>query len=118
MLSLTEQHWNLRLTHAPSAIQDYLSNRPGLGPCGSGFGYATEYQEPIHFCRPVAVYIRILLVIITRDLPQFILVMIVVLLSFGGGLYFALRGEPNVTGSGDFNPVHDTNLGLFPDDTR
>ena len=77
-----------------------------------------------YFCRSVAVYVRILLKIITRDLIQFISVMVVVLLAFGGGLYFALRGRTHTpdsgsgSGSDEFDPVDDTDLGLFPDDTR
>ena len=77
------------------------------------------------FCRSVAVYISILQRIITRDLPQFIVVMVVVLIAFGGGVYFALRGEKNPSNedepgstSDDFDPVYDTGLGIFPDDTR
>ena len=41
-----------------------------------------------------------------------------VLIAFGGGLYFALRGETNNRGSLDFDPVEDSNLGVFPDETR
>ena len=43
-----------------------------------------------------------------------------VIVSFGGGLYLALRGE-TINGSGNsttFDPVDDTSLGKNPDETR
>ena len=60
---------------------------------------------------------KILLLVIMRDLTQFLLVFVVVVISFGGGLYLALRGE-TINNSGDFDPVDDTNLGRYPDDTE
>ena len=69
----------------------------------------------------VGVYAVILKHIARRDVTRFWLVFIVVLISFGGGFYLALRGEVingRSSNSSSFNPVDDTSLGIHPDETR
>ena len=44
-------------------------------------------------CRPVGEYVAILVLLITRDVPQFAIVFIVIIFSLGGALYFALTGN-------------------------
>ena len=77
----------------------------------------------IMFSRYVAVYIDILVRVLVRDVSRFVLVFLVFMVSFGGGLYFALRGEPCTVPQEDvagmmFNPLTNTSLCLHPDETR
>ena len=73
-------------------------------------------------CRGVGTYVAILVRIIIYDLYQFVIVFLVVLLSFAGGLYFSLRGEPcpasSTTESGQFNAASNTSLCIHPEHTR
>lgn len=45
------------------------------------------------FVRAIANYVYILLKLLRRDVIQFALVFCAALFTFGGGFYFALRGE-------------------------
>lgn len=45
------------------------------------------------FVRPIANYVYILLKVLKRDIIQFGLVFCAALFTFGGGFFFALRGE-------------------------
>ena len=63
--------------------------------------------------------------IIKRDIGQFVAVFIVVIVSFGGGLYFSLRADTCrlaadrvTTDEIEFSPVNNTSLCLHPDETR
>ena len=84
-------------------------------------------------CRPVGIYVAVLLLVMKRDLLRFLLLFSVLIISFGGGFYLALRGEVISNGSinsssnasinsgsnaSDFDPINDTSLGLFPHETR
>ena len=78
------------------------------------------YITTLKPCRSVGVHVVILVQVVKRDLKQFLVVFIVVIVSFGGGLYLALRGE-TINGSNNstsFDPVDDTSLGIYPDETR
>ena len=96
-----------------------------------------ESGESIHHfslvCRPVGIYVAVLLLVMKRDLLRFLLLFSVLIISFGGGFYLALRGEIISNGSinsssnasinsgsnaSDFDPINDTSLGLFPHETR
>jgi len=74
-------------------------------------------------CRGVGTYVAILVQIIIYDIYQFVIMFVVVLLSFGGGLYFALRGEPcpasdDTNEGGRFDVVSNTSLCIHPEHTR
>ena len=63
--------------------------------------------------------------IIIHDIVQFLIVFIVVTVSFGGGLYFSLRADTcrlpadrMTTDEVKFSPVINTSLCLHPDETR
>ena len=80
----------------------------------------------------------VLLLVMKRDLPQFLLLFSVLIISFGGGFYLSLRGERISSGSSDnsssnyssnyssnassnasnFDPIYHTSLALYPDETR
>ena len=68
----------------------------------------------------VGVYLQVLILVITRDVKNFILMFIVINLAFGGSLYFALRGEVDDTNnnSTDFDPILDTSLSTHTDETK
>ena len=73
--------------------------------------------------RYVAIYVEILVQIIIRDIVQFLIVLIVIAASFGGGLYFSLRAQPctlsqTMSTETGFSPVTNTSLCLHPDETR
>ena len=64
-----------------------------------------------------------------RDLLRFLLLFSVLIISFGGGFYLALRGEMISNGSSnsssnvssnasEVDPVNNTSLGLYPYETR
>ncbi len=58
-----------------------------------------------------------------RDLTQFLIVFMVFMITFGGGLFFAMRGEPCpfVVSTSDvrpeFNPLVNTSLCVHPEET-
>ena len=64
--------------------------------------------------------------IILRDIVQFLIVFIVITVSFGGGLYFSLRADTcrlpadrmMTDDEVEFSPVTNTSLCLHPDETR
>ena len=64
-----------------------------------------EFGESIHHlplvCRPVGIYVAVLLLVMKRDLLRFLLLFSVLIISFGGGFYLALRGEIISNGSSD-----------------
>lgn len=63
---------------------------------------------------------QVLILIVTRDVKNFILVFVVIVLSVGGALYFALRGEVDnaMKNSTDFDPIFNTSLSTHADDTE
>ena len=65
----------------------------------------------------------ILVQIVIYDIYQFVIMFLVVLLAFGGGLYFALRGEPcpvsdGANEGGQFDAVSNSGLCIHPEHTR
>ena len=75
--------------------------------------------------RSFAVYVNTLFQIIKRDIVQFLIVFIVITVSFGGGLYFSLRADTcrlsadrMTTDEVEFSPVTNTSLCLHPNETR
>ena len=47
------------------------------------------------FCRSVGEYVAILILLIKRDVPQFVTVFVVIIFSLGGALYLSLVGFYN-----------------------
>lgn len=80
-----------------------------------------NYYYVYNDCRFVGTYVNILGRVIAYDLSQFLLVFAVFAIAFGGGLYFALRGEPCTIPQEDvglgFNPIVNTSLCLHPKET-
>ena len=75
--------------------------------------------------RKFAVYVKTLFQIIEQDIARFLSVFIVVIVSFGGGLYFSLRADTcrlpadrMTTDEVEFGPVTNTSLCLHRDETR
>ena len=64
----------------------------------------------------------ILIRILSRDVLQFMTVFMFFVVSYGGGLYFALRGEScgldQSTNESDFSVALNTSHCLHPDETR
>ncbi len=67
---------------------------------------------------------EVLVRVIIQDLSQFMLVFAVFMVTLGGGLFLALRGNPctnlqnvNVNGTG-FDKAINTSLCLYPDETK
>ena len=48
----------------------------------------------LFFQRFVGTYVNILIRVIVHDTLQFLIVLGVIIISFGGGLFFSLHGEP------------------------
>ena len=78
----------------------------------------------LFFQRFVGTYVNILIRVIVHDTLQFLIVLGVIIISFGGGLFFSLHGEPctikpTAPSAGQtFNPVVNTSHCLNPDETR
>ena len=65
-----------------------------------------------HVCiRSVGEYVAILVLLIKRDVPQFVTVFLVIIFSLGGALYFALTGHYNGNNL-DTENNNDTRLGI------
>lgn len=65
-----------------------------------------------HVCiRSVGEYVAILVLLIKRDVPQFVTVFLVIIFSLGGALYFALTGHYNENNL-DTENNNDTRLGI------
>ena len=77
----------------------------------------------LYFYSGLGEYVEILRSVLRKDLHKFLVAFAIVTISFGGGLYFALVGEPcplnptTTTGMG-FDPVQNSSLCLFKDETR
>ena len=52
-------------------------------------------QITLILCRSVGEYVAILVLLIKRDVPQFVTVFLVIIFSLGGALYLALIGHYN-----------------------
>ena len=71
-------------------------------------------------------YLKVLSIIIIEDVTKFLTVFFVFVLAFGGGLYFALRGESctlqqydsDYNESINYSSSVNTSLCLHPDETR
>ena len=74
--------------------------------------------------RFMATYVEVLIRIMYKDVTRFMAVFMVFVLAFGGGLYFALRGEScglyqNTNGTAlGFSVDLNTSHCLHPDETR
>ena len=72
-------------------------------------------------CRFFGRYVEILVRVVIRDLTQFLVVFMVFMVTFGGGMYFALRGIPCpltlTNAEPGFNPLMNTSLCTHPDET-
>ena len=76
--------------------------------------------------RFMGTYLEVLIRIMYKDVTRFMAVFMVFVLAFGGGLYFALRGEPcglyqnNLSNGTDllFSVALNTSHCLHPDETR
>ena len=59
------------------------------------YNYSSYYTYKLTNTRSVGEYVAILVLLIKRDVPQFVTVFLVIIFSLGGALYFALTGHYN-----------------------